>query len=191
LDHREGGSPNHRTKATENEAKADDIVGPPTFTFELNGKAMSALQDRDGASFPAFSGFPGVKNDPSKTALAKIGPLPQGTYYIVNREPGGRHYRIRQWFEELGLSEIGGWLTRADKDEWFALYRADGTIDDVTTVNGVQRGQFRLHYGTISEGCITVNTEADYAKIREKLLNTEPRLIPGTKILYYGIIQVR
>jgi hypothetical protein len=108
-----------------------------------------------------------------------------------NREPGGRRYRIRQWFEELGLSDIGGWLTRADKDEWFALYRADDSIDDLTTVDGVERGQFRLHHGRFSEGCITVHREEDYAKIREKLLNSEPRLIPGTKILYYGTIQVR
>jgi hypothetical protein len=30
-------------------------------------------------------------------------------------------------------------------DQWFALYRDDGLIDDWTWINGVNRGDFRLH----------------------------------------------
>lgn len=154
---------------------------------------MSALKDGNGASYPAFSGLPGAKNDPSKTAFEDIGPLPKGTYYIINRQPGGKRHRLRQWFEELGLPGVGGWLARGDKDEWFALYRADDAVDDVTTIDGVERGQFRLHpigdWG-ISEGCITVNSKEDYAKIRQQLLDSKPRLIPGTNIPYFGTVQV-
>ncbi|MBN3801774.1 DUF2778 domain-containing protein [Paraburkholderia sp. Ac-20336] len=41
----------------------------------------------------------------------------------------------------------------------FALYRNDGVIDDVTWINGVKRGQFRLHPADGQDvllGCITL-----------------------------------
>lgn len=46
-----------------------------------------------------------------------------------------------------------GWLYDFVKDQasgvhhedWFALYRDDGQIDDYTVINGVRRGNFRIH----------------------------------------------
>jgi hypothetical protein len=49
-------------------------------------------------------------------------------------------------------------LYGTDRSEWFALYSAD-TADDWVFVNGVQRGNFRLHPKgprNLSEGCITL-----------------------------------
>jgi hypothetical protein len=80
------------------------------------------------------------------------------------------------------------------KKDWFSLYRADDVIDDVTRIDGVERGQFRLHPKGLagrSEGCITLESKNDFEKIRQRLLNNEKRLIPGTNIQYYGTIEVR
>ncbi|EFH9619014.1 tlde1 domain-containing protein, partial [Escherichia coli] len=64
------------------------------------------------------------------------------------------------------------------RNEWFALYKDDWGIDDGTWINGVYRGLFRLHPGTISEGCITIPHNSDYALIRDALLRTTPIQVP-------------
>jgi hypothetical protein len=53
--------------------------------------------------------------------------------------------------------------------EWFALWRDDGGIDDYTWIEGVKRGNFRLHPGTLSEGCITLPHDSDFATLRNAL----------------------
>lgn len=73
------------------------------------------------------------------------GAIPPGTYYIVDRLSGGR----LGWIKDF----ISG------KNEWFALFAADSSVDDIAFCNGVRRGEFRLHpkVGTgISKGCITI-----------------------------------
>ena len=61
---------------------------------------------------------------------------------------------------------------RRGKSDWFALWRDDHGIDDETWVEGVKRGNFRLHPGTVSEGCITITNNSDFAMIRNALMNT-------------------
>ena len=41
-------------------------------------------------SMSAYSGFGDHVDDPGSTALEKEGPLPIGTYYIIDRQSGGR-----------------------------------------------------------------------------------------------------
>ena len=108
----------------------------------------------------------------------KVGPIPPGVYYIVDRPSGGR------------LGAIWDFL-RPDKANWFALYRDDGIIDDQTSVNGVLRGAFRLHYGSISEGCITLTDRDAYARLNQILRTTSTGVIPGTNITYYGTVTVK
>lgn len=77
------------------------------------------------------------------------------------------------------------------RDEWFALYRDDRSIDDVTWINNVKRGLFRLHPGHVSEGCITIRHNSDYAAIRNALMHTEPVRMPCMKsLLARGWIEV-
>jgi hypothetical protein len=106
--------------------------------------------------------------------------LPPGTYYIVDRPAGGLLGPLRDFF--------------SGADEWFALYNDDGQADDYTEVcekkECVIRGNFRLHPGSRSAGCLTLTDLEDYNKLRDALLNTETSTIPGTNTPYYGTITV-
>lgn len=56
--------------------------------FELNNQPMSVFQILT-ASYPAFSGLGREINKRSSACLQNVGPIPPGTYYIVDRESGG------------------------------------------------------------------------------------------------------
>lgn len=110
--------------------------------FELNDKPMSTFK-LAGLSFPAFSGYGNNINKRSTVCLAGAGAIPPGTYYLLDRESGGR---------------LGGlWDRIKGRTNWFALYADDGRIDDYTFCNEIERGNFRLHPKGprgISKGCI-------------------------------------
>ena len=72
---------------------------------------------------------------------------------------------------------------RRGKSDWFALWRDDRGIDDETWVEGVKRGNFRLHPGTVSEGCITIAHNSDFAMIRNALMNTSLVQVPCMRSL--------
>ncbi|ORC49640.1 DUF2778 domain-containing protein [Paraburkholderia terricola] len=159
---------------------------PIACTFRLNGQRMSALQCPGFGGVAAFSGDGSSIDDPNATAKADEGPLPTGTYYIIDRQSGGHL----------------GWLWDAVKDtfvhsnrsEWFALYRNDGKIDDWTFINGVRRGNFRLHpVGRLGEskGCVTVANPAQFQQLRAFLTSQTQQTIPGSNINYYGTVMVR
>lgn len=69
------------------------------------------------------------------------------------------------------------------RDEWFALYKDDWGIDDGTWINDVYRGLFRLHPGTLSQGCITIGHNSDFAQIRNALMNTSLIQVPCKRSL--------
>jgi RHS repeat-associated protein len=154
------------------------------FEMILNSKATTWITHRvvnpDGSisrtSMKAFSGEGTYRNDPTCCNVKDKGPLPTGKYFIVDRPSGGR------------LGEVKDWVS--GKDEWFALYRDDGTVDDTTTEGGVVRDNIRLHPGSMSFGCVTVDKET-FKKIREILLKTQKEKIPGTTTDYYGTITVK
>ena len=161
-----------------NPARFNDPTGLlENFTFELNNTPMSNLTCECGRSFPAFSGDADATNDPGATSIPDFGPIPKGSYYIVDRPSGGRLGRLREF--------ISG------SDKWYALYRDDGVIDDNSSVDGVTRGQYRLHSGTRSAGCITLQNADDFKKLRDLLSKTKKGKIPGTNIDYYGRVTVR
>jgi hypothetical protein len=69
------------------------------------------------ATFAAFSGYGAYINKCASTCLANFGPIPTGSYYIIDRQSGGRF----------------GWLwdrVRGHAD-WFAYMRsmAESTPD--------------------------------------------------------------
>jgi len=158
--------------------KAPETI--PPCTFILNGKPMSTF-NCNGALYNAFSGLNNKINKRDYVCEAGEGAIPPGTYFIVERQTGGRL----------------GWLYDAfgGQDEWFALYANDGSIDDQTFCNKVRRGEFRLHPKGprgISQGCITIERKVDFMAIRNTLINAKripiPAL-PGT--LAFGTVIVK
>ncbi|WP_343073019.1 DUF2778 domain-containing protein [Brenneria izadpanahii] len=116
------------------------------------------------------------------------GSIPAGKYWIVDRPAGGLGTQVRTWFYDK-------WNYYAKdipvgRGEWFALYRDDGSIDDYTWINGIKRGNFRLHPGTVSKGCITLRTITDFQIIRNNLLRTSMVPVRSTSLMAYGSIEV-
>jgi RHS repeat-associated protein len=154
------------------------------FQMILNGGQTTWLTHRqvgaDGTitrtSYPVFSGMGADRNNPASTGVPDSGPIPLGTYYIVDRPSGGRLGGLRDWV--------------TGRDEWFALYRDDGCVDDKTTVGGKTRGNFRLHPGTVSKGCVTFVHKDQFSEVRNLLLGTTTGTVPGTSLTYYGTITV-
>ncbi|WP_246881177.1 DUF2778 domain-containing protein, partial [Pantoea ananatis] len=109
-----------------------------------------------------------------------------GRYFIVERPSGGTLRPLRERF----LKEVYG----TDRSTWFGLYRDDGKIDDYTFIQGVKRGNFRLHpIGPLglSEGCITLVHPIQFSYLRDMLLKYGPTLnIPGSQLKAYGTVQV-
>ena len=159
---------------------------PESLSMRLNRRDRTWLVlrrvDPDGTirrtSYPVFSGSGEHRNNPDSIAEANAGPIPTGRYYIVDRPSGGRLGPIRDRF--------------TGRDKWFALFRDDGNIDDETTVNGVRRGEFRMHPGTISVGCVTFVHEehVHFNEVRRVLLQAKTANVPGSSSVYYGILQV-
>lgn len=146
--------------------------------FELNNKPMSSL--KYGAnSFPAFSGFGSHVNHRLFACHAGIGPIPPGTYYIFDRQSGGLLGPLKDIFN--------------DHSDWFSLFANDGKIDDETFCNKVKRGSFRLHPKGplgVSEGCITLESNADFQRLRSTLKGMSPISVPGSPLKAYGKIIV-
>lgn len=148
-------------------------------TFKLNNEPMSAFCV-GASSFPAFSGLEPHVNLRASACVPDLGPIPLGSYYIIDRQSGGRL----------------GWLYDmvGDKEDWFGLYAADKRIDDWTYCNEVRRGNFRLHPKVgrgISRGCITINRPTDFHVIRHLLRASKKMQIPGTQLFAYGKVAVK
>jgi Protein of unknown function (DUF2778) len=146
--------------------------------FTLNGQLMSTLVSSLGSQV-AFSGDGIHRNRAASANVANAGPVPPGTYHLVDRESGGLLGPIKDVV--LGRSQ------------WFALYCEDGSVDDRTFVDGVRRGEFRLHPlgpRRMSTGCIVLQYPAEFEALRKKLLQIKKQPIPETSFLSYGTIAV-
>ncbi|MEI9537921.1 DUF2778 domain-containing protein [Enterobacter cancerogenus] len=154
-------------------------------TFHLNGGQLSTLSCPGIGFFPAYSGNAGEnRNNPAAVATPEVGPLPPGLYYIVTRPRGGIKSHWKDLVKEL---ESG-----SNRDYWFALYRDDEHIDDITFIDKVKRGSFRLHpagQSGISNGCITLPNHAHYTLLMHSLISSGAMMVtPQLKAL--GTIQV-
>lgn len=148
-------------------------------SFELNNQPMSNFK-LGAMAVSAFSGLGTNVNKRAAACVAGVGPIPPGTYYIVDRESGGL------------LSPL--WDRVKGRKNWFALYAIDGNINDVTYCNEIERGNFRLHpkgtYG-ISKGCIVIEKHSDFNRLSAILRNGKPTRIVGTKHHAYGKVVVK
>lgn len=151
--------------------------------FTLNGQAMSKLTVKlchRTIDVPAFSGTQPLSNQVKHMCVPDVGAIPKGSYYILDRQVGGRLSWLYEQF--------------SDKSEWFSLYAIDSEIDDQTFCDGTLRGQFRLHpvgIQGISKGCITLPSMRDFQNIRLALRANGTEQIKGTDLRTYGTVTVR
>lgn len=142
--------------------------------FKLQPEAALVIA---GFSFPAFSGDGELRNRRTHMCVPNQGPIPVGTYYILDRETA---------FLEM-------FRKKQKKKEWLALYAKDRVINDERYCAGVLRGQFRLHskgeHG-VSRGCLTLEYDSDFALLRQILKSTEMEQIAGTRFMSYGTVLV-
>lgn len=147
--------------------------------FELNNQPMSQFKcGKHGID--AFSGNGIHTNRIRSMCIPSIGPIPPGSYYILDRQSGGFLGPLYDFFN--------------NKSHWFSLYAVDQKIDDTTYCEAVKRGQFRLHpKGPLgrSEGCITINEPGDFVHIRALLKGTNTVRVPGTELSAYGLVVVK
>lgn len=153
--------------------------------MQLNDQSRTTLHCDDcgksGMDFVVFSGRGNCVNDPSCVADANVGPIPPGTYYIVQHGTGTMGWLwddLRPWF---------GWAPRGT---WFELWSTDTSSDNMT-IDGVSRGQFRLHpIGPLglSEGCVVVCDR--FSVLSQQLLSTPMGTVPGSNTEYYGKLTV-
>ncbi|HTH61647.1 MAG TPA: DUF2778 domain-containing protein [Paraburkholderia sp.] len=156
------------------------VDNTPTLTLIMPGVG----------AFPAFSGDDIYRNRGGCTGFVGKGPLPAGKYWIVARPGGGIASRLQASFKDVWNAFHG---SPTHHDEWFALYRDDGLIDDWTWVEGVKRGNFRLHPvggAGVSFGCITLKSVADFRRIRRALMHTSTVSVGDPSINAYGWIEV-
>jgi Protein of unknown function (DUF2778) len=148
-------------------------------SFLLNDKPLSELKCGT-ESFSAFSGLGSHVNRRSSACIQGVGPIPLGSYYIIDRQSGGLLAPLRDFF--------------SGHETWFALYAIDSKIDDETFCDTIKRGNFRLHpKGSlgISKGCITINKPAEFALLRARIKGSTQFTIPGTSMKAYGKVVVR
>ena len=135
-----------------------------TATFSITKQRLTIRDITTGKSY-TVSAFSGNSN-PTDQWDANVGPLPIGTYAI-----------IENW-----------------RDTWWELWYNDGAWNDVATgPNGVVRGQFRLHSGTQSLGCITMTPGTITNNIIAMLQTTVTTLLQeagGTLKKFYGTLVV-
>jgi hypothetical protein len=153
--------------------------------FHLNGRPLSSLQCPGIGFFSAYSGNKGVhRNNPASVTVPKRGPLPPGKYYIVTRSRGGWRTRLNDCYKSI---ESG-----SDRNVWFALFREDDHIDDITFIQKVERGSFRLHpagRNGNSDGCITLVSASDYRTLWQALMKSPPMRV-SSQLHAFGMIQV-
>lgn len=157
--------------------------------FVINDAYYSPLSFPGIGTFLAFSGDGVYRNRGACGMKPTVGSIPAGKYWIVDRPEGGLRSHINTGIRDIYNSVVKGATFR--HSEWFALWRDDWSIDDYTWIEGVKRGNFRLHPGTLSEGCITLPHDADFAMLRNALLRTLQMDVPCMKELKaYGTIEV-
>ncbi|MFP3849154.1 DUF2778 domain-containing protein [Pseudomonas sp. W5-01] len=154
-------------------------------TYVLNGEPLSELTC-EGMTYEAFSGdVSSYVNNSRYQDVVKLGPLPLGRYYILDRESGGMLGWLRQ--------PVNDYFAETDRSEWLSLYRDDEVVDDMTTINHIQRSAFRIHpVGPrgISQGCVTLTSQLAFDELRTILRNRPGEILDDRNIKYYGVLEV-
>lgn len=75
---------------------------PVNCTFILNKRKTSTLSCSGFGDLRAYSGHNEGRDNPEAVALEGLGPLPKGTYYLVDRQSGGVVGPLRDWWSAHG-----------------------------------------------------------------------------------------
>ncbi|TDV19501.1 tlde1 domain-containing protein [Paraburkholderia caballeronis] len=78
-------------------------MAPILCTFDLNRRRTSRLQCSGIGSIDAFSGDQYGRGNPDAVAERNIGPIPEGTWYIVDRQSGGNFGYLYDWWSQRGF----------------------------------------------------------------------------------------
>jgi hypothetical protein len=158
---------------------------PIHCTFKLNGQPTSSLYCSGFGNVSAFSGQKRGRDNPGAVAVPDVGPIPPGKYYLLDRHSGGRMGWLYDMIERVNVFST-------DHTKWFVLWNE--RTGDSTFVNGVRRGEFRLHpasAGNLSKGCITVQSPIDFERLERYIRRHAPDLpAPGTTEMAYGVVVV-
>ncbi|UDJ86336.1 DUF2778 domain-containing protein [Erwinia amylovora] len=140
-------------------------------------------------TFSVLSGREKFINNVNCSYVTDYGSIPVGDYWIVKMPSSGLANTI--------LREIKDMVNHTNHDEWFGLFSAQ-TVSDSVFVNGVKRGQFRLHPlrpdgSGESWGCITFFKVSDFQQVRRALLRTQQVRVPGSRagMMAYGKVSVK
>jgi hypothetical protein len=163
-----------------------EVNMPVKCTFTLNGKNTSQLMCEGIGQFEAYSGQMQGRNNPAMAATPEIGPIPKGTYFLVDRASGG----MFGWAYDI----VGPLLhLTTDHSQWFALWNP--RTGDTTMINGISRGAFRLHPDGphhLSEGCITLLHGDEFDRLQRYIRRSPPSLpVPATTLKAYGWVEVK
>lgn len=159
--------------------------------FVVNNKPLSPLSILGVGTFMAFSGDDFYRNRGGCTAVRDKGPIPAGKYWIVARPTGGIRTQAQNLVKDAWNTIFMG--APSNHSEWFALYRDDNKIDDYAWINGVERGNFRLHPiggAGHSFGCITLQSRSEFQTLRQALLHTTTVPAGNSGLKAYGWIEV-
>jgi len=158
---------------------------PVKCIFTLNHRNTSTLICSGYGIVEAFSGQKQGRDNPAEVASKGIGPIPRGTYYIVDRQSGGALGHV--W------DRVSPLVGSSDRRKWFMLWNP--RTGDITNIDGVTRGQFRLHPAgsqEYSEGCITLVNPAEFELLQRFIRGSAPSLVvPGSTLKAYGTVTVR
>lgn len=101
----------------------------------------------------------------------KWGLTPPGTYLIIKRKYDPPKI-LQQMLQRKFLEEPAA---QVHPDLWFKLERLDESVgDDATHFNTVRREELRLHFGSLSLGCITLKDAAQYQDLVKALAAAKP-----------------
>jgi hypothetical protein len=155
-------------------------------TFRLNSQPTSTLYCSGFGSVTAYSGQLSGRDNPQAISIKDIGPIPPGKYYLLDRQSGG----LMGWFYDLvSRGNVG----TTDHSKWFMLWNE--RTGDTTIINGVRRGEFRLHpegQRRLSKGCITVPSNETFNRLERYIRSRPPDIpVPGTAYKAYGTVEVQ
>jgi hypothetical protein len=159
---------------------------PVQCTFRLIKQQTSTLSCSGFGEVTAYSGRLNGRDNPQAVDLKDIGPIPPGKYYLLDRQSGGR---LGWFYDMISQTDIG----TTDRSKWFMLWNE--RTGDTTMINGVRRGEFRLHPAgsrQLSQGCITVQSSVEFDRLERHIRSRHPDIpVPGTTAKAYGIVEVR
>lgn len=145
---------------------------------ELTPDGRLQLRCRSVGNYEVFTGLDKFGSNVN-CSLRMHGPIPTGSYYIVDRESGSWANVLRTL--SIDIYKYIRYRAVNDHAKWFSLISTVSRADNLNA-SQIARGGFRLHPVNsdgmgISEGCITLSHYAEFHVLRSALMATESKEI--------------